>query len=283
MVNENWEALVENDYERVFPLTTGRKFGIDYLFQPRFTQQLGIFSQTLLTEEVVINFLDSIPSNFKYIDISLNTLNKLNKITRPTALWKNHELDLIATYQEISSNYSTNLKRNLKKAVNSKISILKNIKPDEVINIFRQNKGKLLDNLNDNDYHLLHHLIYLMIHKGIAEVVGAFNDKNELCAGAFFVYSKNKAIFYFSATNLLAKETGAMPLLIDTFIRENAGKHLTLDFEGSNDHNLARFYKSFGTKELYYPHYQKNSLNPVVSIGFYLSRKLKKTKNLLNL
>ncbi|MCK4361546.1 MAG: hypothetical protein KAV70_07350, partial [Bacteroidales bacterium] len=45
IVCKHWEALVENDYERVFPLTTGKKFGINYLYQPFFTQQLGVFSK----------------------------------------------------------------------------------------------------------------------------------------------------------------------------------------------------------------------------------------------
>jgi hypothetical protein len=121
-----------------------------------------------------------------------------------------------------------------------------------------------------------------MIYKGVAETVGAFDENNELCAGAIFVYSKKKVIFYFSATNQSAKASAAMPLLIDTFIRENSGKHLTLDFEGSNDPNLARFYKGFGAKELFYPHYEKNSLNPVLRAGFDLIRNLKKISTRLH-
>jgi hypothetical protein len=279
MVNENWEALVENDYERVFPLTAGRKFGIDYLFQPRFTQQLGVFSQTLLTGEVVRNFISAIPSKFKLIDINFNTFNNLEPESKNITSWKNHELDMISPYENLYANYSTNLKRNLKRAEKSKISIVKNIKPDFIIKIFGNNKGKQLGNLCENDYQLLNRMIYMMIYKGVAETVGAFDEKNELCAGAFFVFDKTKAIFYFSATNETAKSLSAMPLLIDTFIRQNSGKHLTLDFEGSNDPNLARFYKSFGAKELYYPHFGRSSLNPFYSAGFKFLKFLKRIKD----
>ena len=281
MVNENWEALVEDDYERVFPLTPGRKFGIDYLYQPRFTQQLGIFSKSILTEEIVMNFLEAIPEKFKYTDINLNTFNKLNQAAKSTSFWLNHELDMISPYEKLASDYSSNLKRNLKKATASKISIVKNIKPDYIINIFKTNKGKQLGALRENDYQLLKRIVYLLIYKGIAETVGAFDENNELCAGAIFVYSKKKAIFYFSATNEFAKASAAMPLLIDTFIRENSGKHLTLDFEGSNDPNLARFYKGFGAKETYYPHYEKSSLGPLLGAGFKWIRSLKKLVNSL--
>jgi hypothetical protein len=270
LVNGRWEGLVQNDYERVMPLTPGRKFGIDYLFQPPFTQQLGIFSQTHLTDEVVQNFLIAIPSRYRFIEINLNTHNKVKKADSCFTQWLTHELDLIGSYEDIRNGYSTNLKRNIKKAQAAKVSIVENVKPDDVVRVFRQNKGKQLANLKDSDYDLLRRMIYVMIYKRMAYVVGAYNETNDLCAGAFFVYSNKKVIFYFSATDEMAKASGAMPLLIDHFIRKHANAHITLDFEGSNDPNLARFYKSFGANEVTYPHYKINKLNPLLKLGVAL-------------
>ncbi len=274
LVNSRWEGLVENDYERVMPLTPGKKFGIDYLFQPVFTQQLGIFSQSHLTDEVVQNFLDAIPKKYKFVEINLNTHNKVNEASPDFTPWITHEIDLIGSYETIRANYSTNLKRNLKKAQSAKISIVENIKPEDVVKLFRKNKGKHLNNLTDHDYDLLRRMIYVMIYKRIAYVAGAFSEMNELCAGAFFVYSNKKVIFYFSATDDIAKATGAMPLLIDHFIRKHANSHVTLDFEGSKDINLARFYKSFGAKKITYPHYHINRLNPLIKLGVAAAKRI---------
>jgi hypothetical protein len=48
-----------------------------------------------------------------------------------------------------------------------------------------------------------------------------------------------------------------MFLLIDTFIQNNSGKNLILDFEGSNIPGIARFYKGFGAMaETYYSVHQ---------------------------
>ena len=44
-----------------------------------------------------------------------------------------------------------------------------------------------------------------------------------------------------------------MFLMVDSIIRENAGKSMIFDFEGSSDQNVARFYKGFGAKEFTYP------------------------------
>ena len=45
VVHPSWEALVEDDYEAVMPLTGNKKFGVNYLFQPFFTQKFGTFER----------------------------------------------------------------------------------------------------------------------------------------------------------------------------------------------------------------------------------------------
>ncbi len=276
MVSERWEALVENDYERVMPLTRGHKMGLDYLFQPRFTQQLGVFSKNLLTSEIVNSFIDAIPKKYQFIEINLNTLNNIENPGKHFHRWKNHELDLIATYENIRNSYSQNLKRNLKKASQAKLTLVKNIKPENIISLFRENKGKELGNLCEADYRLLQRMIYVMIYKRMAATYGICDENNTLIAGIFFVFSHKKAIFYFSATNQKARETLAMPFLIDCFISENSGSHLTLDFEGSNNENLARFYKSFGAAEITYLHYLKNDMSPLLKAGLHVYKFFRK-------
>ena len=44
VVSHGWEALVEDNYVRVMPLTTVRKNFITSIHQPDFAQQLGIYS-----------------------------------------------------------------------------------------------------------------------------------------------------------------------------------------------------------------------------------------------
>ena len=48
-----WDALVYGDYKFVMPLPIRNKFGISYVYQPLFCQQLGIFPEpdTSITEE----------------------------------------------------------------------------------------------------------------------------------------------------------------------------------------------------------------------------------------
>jgi len=276
LVSPGWEALVEDDYSRIFALTCRSKWGIRYLYQPFFTQQLGVFSRDILNGDVVDNFIRAIPSHYRFAEINLNVHNKIDPRRYDTVAMLNHELDLINSYDGLYKHYSQNTRRNIKKAMTAGVSIFKNLKPEEVIDLFRKNKGKEIATLRSKDYAMLKRVVYTCIHKGLAQVWGAYTEANDLCAGAIFVFSHRKAVFLFSATNAIARENGAMSLLISTFIKENAGSHLTLDFEGSNDPDLARFYKSFGSTEVHYPHLRFDRLPVVVSVGVRVVKGIRK-------
>lgn len=275
-VCEEWEALVENDYERVFPLTARKKYGISFLYQPFFTQQLGVFSKSILSAEVVENFLKAIPVKFRYIEINLNTLNKIETDGFKVEPQKNFELDLINSYENIFKHYSQNTRRNVKKAESTGMTIMKNIKPESLIDMFRENRGKNIAHLRDDDYLMLRKLIYSCIYKGLAEVYGAYTDFNELCAGAVFVHSNKKSTFLFSGMNETGRERSAMFMVINSYIRDHAHNHLVFDFNGSNDPNLARFYQGFGSTECTYFRVHRNNLPPVIKT---LARIIKGTKD----
>lgn len=276
IVAEDWQALIEDDYERIFPLIAGYKWKIHYLYQPVFTQQLGIISRKILTEEVVISFLNAIPGKFKFAEINLNTLNKIESGNFKILRWQNFELDLINSYENLYRSYSTNLKRNLKKATTAGLTISKNAKPDEIIDLFRLNRGKKIKFLKEDHYLKLKRLSYLGIYKGLISVYGVYSNHNHLVAGGIFARSNNKMIFLFSGLSEEGKEMHAVAFLLDSFIKEHAQHPLTFDFEGSNDPNLARFYQSFGSSLCMYPHIKFNRLPFPIRLGVSLIKQIKK-------
>ena len=265
VVCEGWNALIEDDYISIFPLTGFNKFGIQFIYSPFFTQQLGLFSINTITEEKLSAFIEAIPKFYKSIELNLNIFNIVDNKQYKISNNLNHTLDLNVTYDKIKANYSDNLKRNLKKAIQATPIIATDTKPEDLIAIFKHNKGKDINHLKEADYYRLTLLINKCIEKGVAKVYGVTSD-NELCAGAVFIKTNNRIIFLFSATNNKAKEIFAMPYLIDKIIHDNSETNCTFDFEGSNDKNLARCYKSFGSKEEYYPTIYINKLSYILLI-----------------
>lgn len=253
IVAGEWDALVEDNYVRVFPLPFRKKFGIKYIYQPPFTQQLGLFSTTLQGFTKVHEFILDIPKEFKLVEINLNKYYKSRDRKGYTLIENtNLELELTADYKTIFSRFSTNLKRNIKKAQKYDLQINRHVNPEEIIALFKANKGEELQVYNNDDYVKLGRLIYMLLHKGRAVIYGAMSQENNLLAAALFLRDKHRFIFLFSGLSQEGKEKAAMPFLINKFVKQNSQSQMILDFEGSNNPSLSRFYKSFGSSEFKY-------------------------------
>ncbi len=263
IVCPGWNAMVEDDYISVMPLTAGKKYGTHYLYPPYFAQQLGLFSKEKISNQKADEFLKAIPDHYKFIEIHLNTQNTFEFPGYQVKKNINIELPLDAAHETLHKRFSEDIKRNIKKANKNGVALKKNISPSAIISIFRKNTGKNITNLTEKNYKTLLHLINTCIDKGYAEAWGALaNDK--LCAGVIWVIKNKRALFLFSATDPTAKRTGAMPFLINEFIKKHSRKDMILDFEGSNLPGLARFYKGFGSKETVYLQVRKNNLPGII-------------------
>ena len=267
-----WEALVSDDYSCVFPLPAGQKAGLPYLFQPFFAQQLGLFSSGPITPEVSGMFMKAIPSRFRYIDIQVTSDFEPATLGVELIPRANHELNLSKTYDEISSAYSQNTRRNIRKAIESGVNTGRNLRADELVLMFRENFGEKEGKLQDIHYERMEKLMNAGLGKGSGSVHGAFNEMGLLLSAAFFLFDGNRVYFLFAASTPAARENGAMFLLIDQFIRDQNGKALILDFEGGNDLNLGRFYKSFGASEIRYHRLLRNHLPAFLNAGLKLGR-----------
>jgi len=252
IVADNWDALILDNYQAVFPLPFRRKFGVDYVYQPIFTQQLGLFSKVPLSTSLLERFLKEIPSHFQYVNLNLNQHNKLKSFNIKSEARQNIEMDLLDDFSIIQKKYSTNLKRNLKKAAKAKLTIFENLKPDAVIKLFKANKGKLLGVYSQEDYSRLIRLTYKALQLNQADVWGAYSAENNLCAAAIFIKSHKRVTFLFSGSNNDARQNAALPYLLDSYIEANSAKELVFDFEGSNNKSLARFYLGFGAQSITY-------------------------------
>jgi len=243
IVSPNWSALIKEDYKTVFPLPIKKKLGISYISQPLFTQQLGLFSSE--NSNNANTFLKAIPK--KVWIRSLQIHNQLdNSKTKD-----NFELDILADIDKIRKKYSQNVKRNLKKATQHNLQI-KKCESRSLIELFKENKGKEVAELNSKAYSTLLELLDKIQQKEKGNCLGVYKE-GKLISAAFFTNCLKKSVFLFSASNKTAKEIGANHFLIDTYIENFKKDSLILDFEGSMIPSLARFYASFGAeKKCYY-------------------------------
>lgn len=242
-----WDALVVGDYQYVMPLTFRTKFGIRYLYQPSYCQQLGIFPTP--TKEVTNAFYKAAVEYFAFAQIHLNAKNKpINEMQ--VEVRYNLLLNLNEPYRDLMDHFSQHTLRKLKRASHNRLSFINGLAVKEYLDFKKENtKVKL----KDQDVASLKQLLTFSLSRNLGEVYGVYDRTNELCAAAFFVRHQNRVTFINAATSPLGRELGAMYFLLDHFIHLHAGKNYILDFEGSMIDGVARMYKGFGASpETYY-------------------------------
>lgn len=269
-----WDALVEGDYQRVMPLPRIEKMGFELIYQPFFTQQLGLFSADKINQKQIQCFINEIPKAFKHIRLNFNSLNKFEH--KHAYLNDNYELDLINNYNKLKSQYSKSQLKDLINANKNKLSLVSAIKPDDVIDLLQKNKVKESDYLKPKDYLMLKRLIYSSIYRGCAEVYGVYNEFNVLCAGAVFLLHNKKSIFLCSAISSEERDLKTLTFLLDEYIKKNSNKHLTLDFRGSNTESMAKYYQGFGAERTEFKTLVLNRFNVMQNLLYTTYQRLEK-------
>ncbi|MBI9067540.1 MAG: hypothetical protein JEZ09_09635 [Salinivirgaceae bacterium] len=257
IVAYQWDALVLGDYKAVMPLTGMKKYGFLKLVQPNYAKQLGVFTSERLDHELVNSFMEAIPDKFKVISIQLNTINKITNYKFNLQQEVTHELDLISPYKLLYLKFDIATKDAIKDSIVNKIHVMKHVNLKDFL-LLKKNTSEVpvtFEHLN-----VLRRIIPFTMNHNIGETFGAYNDKNELIAAAFFVKSHNKVIYLLAASSEIGKELKASYAIINHYIKENAEKNLTLDFEGSTVLKRDGFAKGFGAIPINYYHVKRNRL-----------------------
>ena len=263
----NWDALVLGDYLSIMPLVNKRKFGIRYIYQPFFTQQLGVFSNHITEPAIIGQFLNAIPKQFRLTDMNLNlgnippTADNFNIRQNTT-----YHLNLKSDLTEIREAYNSNTHRNIQKAIQQNILIRTVNDIGHFIRFTADNLKSKSPEIKSRHYSSLQKVIHFALANQTGEIIGAWDSANQLLASVFFIQTNQTAIYLAASSSQSGIEKSAMFLLIDTFISQNAGKNLTLDFEGSNIPGVARFYAGFGSQPKTYFAVHQNRLPKLLQI-----------------
>lgn len=241
----NWDALVLENYQAVMPLPFREKWGIQYLYQPFLTAQLGLFGAQPC-KELLNSFLKSIPAKFRYWDFPLNSGNVFALDSFPLYQRMNYVLNLHQPYEALSAQYRENTRRNIKRSLPFNLQVKKGLPIDEVISLNQSQSLRQQQEFTDSDYGRFRGLFSRLADQGKAETYGVYSPRNELLASVAFLYSHNRAYYLLVGNHPNSRALGASHRLVDTFIQDHANLPLLLDFEGSDIPSLAFFYSSFG-------------------------------------
>jgi hypothetical protein len=242
---EHWSALVAEDYRFVMPLVWKRKYGIRYLYQPVFCQQLGVFSRELADPLVITEFTREMVKRFRYGVVQFNVQNLVGEEGSLQVYDRsNFVLSLEKSYSELFRAYSENTRRNLKKAMDSGARVAKDISVDELIGFKKEN-----DRTGRPESRFLRMKSQFgAVKENSGGTVYGVRSGGHLVAAAFLARSRTRIIYLLSVSSAEGKESRAMFRIVDEVIRDHSASALHLDFEGSSIPSIARFFSGFGAQ-----------------------------------
>jgi hypothetical protein len=244
-----WKALIQGDYEAVMPLTWRKKFGISYLFQPAFLQQLGVFGDT----SRVHDFLESARSLFRFGEINLNFSN----LDGACKAKSNYTLAMSEPYDPISSGYTALHKKNLKRAFNAGLNYKNTSEIAKNVTLSYRLYGNRITGVGSADYEKIAGYAAKYSDSVIAREVWS---EDELQASCVCLKDHRRIYFVISSVTDKGRKNQANHFLVDNLVREYSGSGLTLDFEGSDLPGVAAFYQGFGAVDQPYCFHRWNSL-----------------------
>lgn len=268
----SWMGIVFGDYDVVFPLIYKQKYGIRYLVQSSFFQRTAIYSKSKLDTETIQSFYKNIPKSIPLWDFCVDAFSIPLQHHFEIKEKQNLILNLNSSYETLYSAYNNNTKRNLKTALKNGLTIRTISDPEKIIDMYITNTGaKKGYALSEVDHKNILAFMNSTLKTKKSTLLAAFKHDRFLGA-VLFAFSASKIYYLFSGVNESGKETKALFFIIDCFIKEHAHKELTLDFEGSMNEGVARFYKGFGSKKEPYYHIHKGVWNRI-----FTSAQTKKT------
>ena len=254
IVADNWDVLVLDDYKAVMPIPWNRKYGVSYITQPYFCQQLGVFSEVDIPQNFLNDFILSIPSNFIKTNYQFNSHNNIGN---RGVVKDNYVLSLDKEYKEIRVKYRKDRKYRINQVRKKNYSIVSPT-AKEIIDI-SDKYYKFID-ISNKEFKKIVTLINVSLEKKIGFTLGVINNEGELLGSSFFIKTNTRIMYLFSAVTDEGKKHQVASLILDTVIEKYANEKYILDFEGSMISSISSFYKSFGANLEEYKLYEKSKI-----------------------
>jgi hypothetical protein len=257
-----WEALIDDEYDSVFPIPAFSRFGIKYVATPVFLQQLGVYSPDKDPSVSLNEFFEYMPDFYKLIDLSIghNISNKGYSVTGMS----NYELNLSKTYDKLWDNFSLHCRRNIEASEKNKPELLNDILPDELIKLFILNRGRVIKGIKTRDYQRLNNLMNFCIRNKRGRIIGVRDASKKLIFGIFLLEVPGNKTMLFVVNTPESREKRTGYYVINELIKDSSSTRNILDFAGSSIPSVASFMESFGSTNVpFYRVYRNNLPWPV--------------------
>jgi hypothetical protein len=281
VVSPNWQAIVyapQGKYEIVMPLPIRQKYGIAFVQQPLFCQQLGVFALETVTVELVDTFIQKMLQTYQWVSwYCFNTDNPtFTNLPIAQTVLTTHHLTLHQDAQKNVAKYNKDRKMNLKRALKSAMKIEESTNIQPLIAMFCEEAAKKIEGgVAENAYALLQKL-YTTLHQNHCAKLLYTQEGEKYTAGILLAYYQRHIIYLFNAAYHAYRKSNGRTLLIHEHLLSAptyAPQATIFDFESPEKTPIAEFYESFGATPKQFLHISYNHLPYPIRMAQELKRR----------
>ncbi|MEZ7507948.1 hypothetical protein QO190_02600 [Cloacibacterium sp. Arc13] len=241
LLHQNWEILVDDDYEAVMPIPLAKKWGFTFVVMPLQTQQLGVFSEKD-TPELNESFLKFFQKNYKVFYYAFNAKNEFTTLLKTR---KNYKL-FAEDYENIKKKYSIHRRRNVRitDVLQDKIKFMEAENLNHSESFFTENvigftnsslKKRAFENMKN------------FLSQNLLKVYELYFD-GKLASQAYLIESEKEDFLVNFINDKKFSKHNLSSIILDQIFRKNIEKK-DFNFHGSNISEIAEFYRRFGSTE----------------------------------
>lgn len=253
-----WEALVDDDYDSVFPLPLVSRLGFRKIANPTFIQHLGAYSPDKPESGALFEFLSFLPDFYRLIDLNIGQNISFDGFS--VAEKKGYCINTSGTYEELWGGFSDLCRKNVDKAAKRNPSKFQDVTPDELINLYILNNGREAARIPAIHYLRLKTLMNFCLKNKKGSLWGFRDGRKRLLAGLFVIGIKGCSTVLLSASSAGGKERRLDYFMLNELIKSNMHGKSLVDFAGTTAPEGKSFGDLFGASSYTYYHIYRNSL-----------------------
>lgn len=238
---QQWDALVEGDYESVMPLPWRRHWWHGkVLHQPELIRQTDIYSIHVLSASRLEAFWRAVQRHCHkgyLITDGQSAAPQLAK--KQPSFRRNQQLGLIDSYELMRENYDARVLEQLTQARDAELHPNNNLKPERIAALYQRMQGR--GRKANWRFHAIQRLMYQALHRGWGFPAGVEDPSGELLAADFFIFTHDKLMSLAACRHPANRHAAAAQCtLYDYQLRLHAGKPIMLDFNTQQAADVAR-------------------------------------------
>ena len=227
-----WEALIDDDYDSLFPVPAKEFLGLKFTCTPVFVQQLGAYSPDKPAPSALTEFLDYMPEIFRLTDL------RIGQKTDYPGYWirekQNYVINLSYPYGTLADRFTHDCRRILAAGTRKKVMVVSDISPAEMTDLCITNRKLSGLHARRDDYEKLGKLMKYCLKTKKGKILGVRTYGKKLIYGIFIIFIHGSITVIAEGHTPRSIERNLSCMVINAIIKEHSASMKLLDLAGAS-------------------------------------------------